>query len=144
MEDELRDGLGAWATDPMSPDEWLDATSVERGVDDPDDDPDSVAMLLYTSGTTGKPKGCMITHGNFMFELGVAVDELHEQEAHVDLDRLFHVFDYTEYGGAPLLGLNGVSIICHGGSPPRATAPPPPIPASSSRPTPPVIRKASP
>jgi glycerol-3-phosphate acyltransferase PlsX len=29
-------------------------------------------------------------------------------------------FDYTEYGGAPLLGVNGVSIICHGGSPPRA------------------------
>jgi glycerol-3-phosphate acyltransferase PlsX len=30
------------------------------------------------------------------------------------------VFDYTEYGGAPLLGVNGVTIICHGGSPPRA------------------------
>lgn len=24
--------------------------------------------------------------------------------------------DYSEYGGAPLLGINGVSIICHGGS----------------------------
>jgi len=24
--------------------------------------------------------------------------------------------DYTEYGGAPLLGIRGVSIICHGGS----------------------------
>ena len=22
--------------------------------------------------------------------------------------------DYTEYGGAPLLGINGVSMICHG------------------------------
>jgi glycerol-3-phosphate acyltransferase PlsX len=38
----------------------------------------------------------------------------------LDLDRLFRVFDYTEYGGAPLLGVNGVTIICHGGSPPRA------------------------
>ncbi|MGD8278012.1 MAG: phosphate acyltransferase PlsX [Gemmatimonadota bacterium] len=36
------------------------------------------------------------------------------------LDEIFHVFDWTEYGGAPLLGVNGVSIICHGGSPPRA------------------------
>ena len=25
-------------------------------------------------------------------------------------------FDYTEYGGAPLLGINGISIICHGSS----------------------------
>ena len=24
--------------------------------------------------------------------------------------------DYTEYGGAPLLGVDGVAIICHGSS----------------------------
>ena len=29
-------------------------------------------------------------------------------------------FDSTEHGGAPLLGVRGVSIICHGNSPPRA------------------------
>ncbi len=28
--------------------------------------------------------------------------------------------DYAEYGGAPLLGLNGVCIICHGRSPAKA------------------------
>ncbi|MFZ5864178.1 MAG: phosphate acyltransferase PlsX [Nitrospirota bacterium] len=28
--------------------------------------------------------------------------------------------DYAEYGGAPLLGVNGVSIICHGRSSPKA------------------------
>jgi glycerol-3-phosphate acyltransferase PlsX len=28
--------------------------------------------------------------------------------------------DYSEYGGAPLLGVRGVSIICHGRSSPRA------------------------
>jgi phosphate acyltransferase len=29
-------------------------------------------------------------------------------------------FDSTNFGGAPLLGVKGVSIICHGNSPPRA------------------------
>lgn len=29
-------------------------------------------------------------------------------------------FDYTEYGGAPLIGLNGVCVICHGRSPAKA------------------------
>jgi glycerol-3-phosphate acyltransferase PlsX len=28
--------------------------------------------------------------------------------------------DYAEYGGAPLLGVNGVCIICHGRSSARA------------------------
>lgn len=28
--------------------------------------------------------------------------------------------DYSEYGGAPLLGINGVAMICHGGSSPKA------------------------
>jgi glycerol-3-phosphate acyltransferase PlsX len=29
-------------------------------------------------------------------------------------------FDYQEYGGVPLLGVNGISIICHGSSSPKA------------------------
>jgi glycerol-3-phosphate acyltransferase PlsX len=54
----------------------------------------------------------------FMFNL--LRNELQSAGAQIDLHKLFHHFDYTEYGGAPLLGLNGISIICHGDSPPRA------------------------
>ena len=31
-------------------------------------------------------------------------------------DRFKKLVDYAEYGGAPLLGINGVGMICHGGS----------------------------
>lgn len=33
-----------------------------------------------------------------------------------DIRAVFRVLDYSEYGGAPLLGVRGVSIICHGSS----------------------------
>ncbi len=37
-----------------------------------------------------------------------------------DLEFVFRVLDYSETGGAPLLGVGGVSIICHGESTPSA------------------------
>lgn len=46
--------------------------------------------------------------------------ELHRTGTDLELDEIFRVLDYAEYGGAPLLGVNGVSIICHGQSTPKA------------------------
>ncbi len=54
------------------------------------------------------------------FIIGLLRKELDTAGHTLDLHRVFRVLDYTEYGGAPLLGVNGVSIICHGESPPRA------------------------
>jgi glycerol-3-phosphate acyltransferase PlsX len=39
-----------------------------------------------------------------------------------ELEALLRSFDYQEFGGAPLLGVNGVSIVCHGRSTSKAIA----------------------
>jgi glycerol-3-phosphate acyltransferase PlsX len=33
-----------------------------------------------------------------------------------EIKEVFRILDYSEYGGAPLLGVKGISIICHGAS----------------------------
>ncbi|WOX21066.1 long-chain fatty acid--CoA ligase [Streptomyces solicathayae] len=38
---------------------------------------DTIATLCYTSGTTGRPKGCVLTHGNLHAEAANTVELLH-------------------------------------------------------------------
>jgi glycerol-3-phosphate acyltransferase PlsX len=54
------------------------------------------------------------------FIIGLLEREIAHHAQALDLHEVFRVLDYSEYGGAPLLGVNGVSIICHGESPPKA------------------------
>ena len=55
--------------------------------------PDDVAVLLYTSGTTGFPKGAMISHRNTLFNVDSCLATLGYEEADVGLLTLplFHV-----------------------------------------------------
>lgn len=54
------------------------------------------------------------------FIIGLLKDSMKDMKATFDLEEVFRVLDYSEYGGAPLLGVDGVCVICHGGSPPKA------------------------
>jgi phosphate acyltransferase len=46
--------------------------------------------------------------------------ETEAQGVRLDLKRLYSRLDYSTTGGAPLLGVNGVVVIAHGGSSPQA------------------------
>ena len=59
----------------------------------------------------------------FYEALGPLIVEMVGKEAGVEGEQLANAFkhlDYSEHGGAPLLGVRGVSIISHGKSSPRA------------------------
>jgi long-chain acyl-CoA synthetase len=69
-------------------------SSVEPKPDVIDRDGDDTAVILYTSGTTGKPKGAELTHANLGMNVEVAVDLLGFDARSVVLGALplFHAF----------------------------------------------------
>ena len=63
---------------PTLPDDpELDADSSGAGVSRPSIASDAPALLMYTSGTTGKPKGALLSHGN-LIHAGRVVSAEHE------------------------------------------------------------------
>jgi phosphate acyltransferase len=52
--------------------------------------------------------------------VGLVKQQLPDMLQRPEMKELFRILDYSEYGGAPLLGVKGVSIICHGASTPNA------------------------
>lgn len=74
---------------------------------------EDLAMLLYTSGTTGDPKGVMLTHKNFIanFNSFSQVFNFNEHDTFIDVLPLFHSFAFTgELLSCALLGVE--LILC--------------------------------
>jgi long-chain acyl-CoA synthetase len=73
----------------------LDGDPVRTPVERADDD---TAVILYTSGTTGQPKGAELTHHNLASNAGVTVDALIQitsEDVLMGCLPLFHVFGLT-------------------------------------------------
>jgi len=62
---------------------------------------DDIAVILYTSGTTGRPKGAMITHRN----LASNATTLHQAWGFRDGDVLLHAL--------PIFHIHGLFVACH-------------------------------
>ncbi|MDX1622213.1 MAG: AMP-binding protein [Nitriliruptorales bacterium] len=72
------------------------------GVELPGPSPDDVAVLTYTSGTTGKPKGAMNTHRGMSFNSQLYVDwfQLDQQDEVFGVAPLFHITGIVAHMGA--------------------------------------------
>lgn len=77
----------------------------------PDLNEEDVAVILYTSGTTGKPKGAMLTHRN-LYSNAIDVSnylKMNEDDRIITTLPMFHVFCLTVALNAPLM--NGATML---------------------------------
>ena len=100
---------------PVPPQGWTGLTELEAGAAPPrwvPMDPDDVHRLMYTSGTTGRPKGVMITHANLAWKNLAHITEFGFTSADLGLacGPLYHVgaLDLTT---TSLIGVGAPTII---------------------------------
>ena len=70
-------------------------------------DPDAILVLLYTSGTTGDPKGAALTHANVfsnIHDLNCYWLSYREKAVFLHASPMFHIADFPTMFAAPVFG----------------------------------------
>lgn len=103
-----RDGAGT--SDSQAPGAPIAAELTRTGSSRPDVKGDSVASLIFTSGTTGAPKGVMLTHKNFTSVASKlsSLFTLYKHDKLLSVLPLHHTFEFTTGFLVPLI--HGASI----------------------------------
>jgi long-chain acyl-CoA synthetase len=78
-------------------DDWLDAADGDAEPAPAVVTPDALAAIVYTSGTTGRPKGVMLTHRNVVSNVRalLAIVEVRESDVFLSFLPLSHTFERT-------------------------------------------------
>lgn len=95
LQPELGEVLTWLAVDGGGPGQDFEGV-VAGGSEDPVEEEvaqEDLALLMYTSGTTGRPKGAMLTHGNLFYQYVNALlgQDLRQDEVHLAVAPLFHI-----------------------------------------------------
>ena len=102
---EVPEGTTSW-------DEFLGRAGDAQG-ERPDLRPDDLSDILFTSGTTGKPKGVMSTHGQTLraFADWSDVVGLRERDRYLIVNPFFHAFGYK--AGILACLMRGATMVPH-------------------------------
>ncbi len=79
----------------------------------PEHTADDVSTILYTSGTTGRPKGALLTHRNLLSNALAATEVIHvsQKDRFIVFLPLFHSFTYTVCVILPLIKGSMLSLL---------------------------------
>ena len=87
--------------------------SMEPVEEDVEVDDHDVAACLYTSGTTGRPKGALLTHDNFIFDAQSVIEHIQttEDDNYLCVLPLFHSFGQTVCMLVPIISGASITLI---------------------------------
>ncbi|NPC58182.1 long-chain-fatty-acid--CoA ligase [Caenimonas soli] len=114
----LKDDQPDWVVEPRRPHtgpklHFFEEIAATEGVPTGEPRHEDFAVMLYTSGTTGQPKGCMLAHSNLVAAIASSVvwKGLHAESVFLTVAPLFHIMGMQNTMNIPvLLGATAVMM----------------------------------